>query len=102
MAATLAPDVERGRVLYNGTCAPCHTTTGDEVIVGPSLVGITDRAGERVPGMDAATYLRESILDPRAFTVDGYSNNLMPTTYGQVFPPEDIEAILAYLHTLDE
>lgn len=97
---TSDPAVLRGKGLFNGTCASCHATTDDDVIVGPSLAGIVERAGARLPSVDAETYMRQSILDPRAYTVEGYPDNIMPINYEQVFTPEDIDAILVYLHTL--
>lgn len=99
-AATSDPAVARGRALFNGTCASCHATTDDDVILGPSLAGIAERAGTRVAGMDGETYIHESIVDPRAYTVEGYPDNMMPINYAQVFAPEDIDAIVAYLYTL--
>jgi cytochrome c2 len=98
--ATADPVVSRGKALFNGTCASCHATTDDDVIIGPSLAGVAERAGSRVPGEDADTYLRQSIVDPRAYTVEGFPDNMMPVNFAQVFSPEDIDAILAYLHTL--
>jgi cytochrome c2 len=94
------PVVARGKALFNGTCASCHATTDDDVVVGPSLARIFERAGARVPGEDADTYVRQSILDPRAYTVEGFPDNMMPINYAQVLAPEDIDAILAYLRTL--
>jgi mono/diheme cytochrome c family protein len=94
------PAVARGRTLFRGTCASCHATTDDDVIVGPSLAGIADRAGTRIPGMDADAYIHQSIVDPRAYTVEGFPDNMMPINYGQTFSPEDIDAIVAYLRTL--
>jgi cytochrome c2 len=99
-SATADPAVVRGKALFNGACASCHATTDDDVIIGPSLAGISERAGTRVPGMDADAYIRQSIVDPRAYTVEGFPDNMMPINYANVFSPDDIEAILAYLGTL--
>jgi cytochrome c2 len=101
-AQTSDPVVARGKALFNGTCAACHATTDDDVIVGPSLAGIYARAGARLPGTDAESYIRQSILDPRAYIVEGFPDNMMPVNYSQVFKPEDIDAILAYLKTLSK
>lgn len=94
------PQVSRGKALFNGTCASCHATTDDDVVIGPSLAGIAERAGTRVPGEDADTYIHQSIVDPRAYTVEGFADNLMPINYAQIFTAEDIDAIVAYLRTL--
>jgi cytochrome c2 len=94
--------VSRGKSLFNGTCASCHATTDDDVIVGPSLAGIVDRGATRIAGVDAEAYIRQSIVDPRAYTVEGFPDNMMPVNYGQIFSAEDIDAIVAYLETLGE
>ena len=39
------------------------------------MLGISDRAKERVPGMTAVEYLHQSILEPKAFIVPGYGDN---------------------------
>ena len=102
VALTPDPTVARGKALFNGTCASCHATPDDDVIVGPSLAGIDERAGARLPGVDAETYIRQSVLDPRAYTVEGYPDNMMPINYGDVFSEDDIQSILAYLRTLSK
>ena len=99
-SATDDAQVRRGQALFNATCASCHATTVDTVIVGPSLAGIGERAGGRVPGMDGLAYIHQSILNPQAYTVKGFQENIMPPSYSQTFTPEDIEAIVAYLLTL--
>jgi len=99
-SATDDAQVRRGQALFNATCASCHATTVDTVIVGPSLAGIGERAGGRVPGMDGLAYIHQSILNPQAYTVEGFPENIMPPSYSQTFTPEDIEAIVAYLLTL--
>ena len=70
-------DPVRGRQLFEGAeplhngCISCHSLDGSEN-VGPTMVGISVRAGERVPDLSAVEYLRQSIVDPRAFKVEGF------------------------------
>jgi cytochrome c2 len=45
-------------------------------------------------------YFRTSILDPSAFVVPGFPDNLMPKTYGDVFTEDEISDLVAYLLTL--
>lgn len=99
--ATLNPIQSQGRSLFKSTCATCHATSGDTVIVGPSLAGIATRAAGRVPGMDARDYIQQSILDPRAYTVEGFPEEMMPTGFSKQFSQEQIESIIAYLLTLE-
>lgn len=86
--------------LFQANCAACHSDKADIVLVGPSMVGLAERAGETVPGMDARTYIEESIIDPGAYLNEGY-NNLMPATYAVQFSDEELDALVAYLMTFE-
>ena len=89
-----------GKRLFDHICSSCHSTLPDIVIVGPSLSKISEKAASRVEGLQAEDYLRQSILDPGAYTVAGY-NDVMPRNLGQVLDNEQIDALIAYLMTLD-
>ena len=93
-------DLELGLKTFQANCSPCHATQKDTVLVGPSMDSIADRAGEMVDGMDAESYLRQSILEPEAFMNEGYQN-VMPATYGQQLSEEEIDALVAYLFTFE-
>jgi mono/diheme cytochrome c family protein len=97
----LPGDVNRGALVFAGvgTCSTCHDTRQGITIVGPSLRGIAERAGTRVPDQDADTYLHNSILNPKAFVVPGF-NPVMPETFNRVLNPQQIEDLVAYLKTL--
>jgi cytochrome c553 len=92
-------------------CVSCHSLSEGQILVGPSMFGIATRAGQRVPGQDAATYLRNSILHPSDFIapapegrtyVDGNGASLMQTqNYDQKLSEEDINNLVAYLLTLE-
>jgi mono/diheme cytochrome c family protein len=45
-------------------------------------------------------YIRESIVDPNAKVVEGFSPSVMPQSYGDVLSDEDIEAIIAFIKSL--
>ncbi len=102
---TLPPgDASRGAQLFqqsvNGAppCASCHSLDGS-VIVGPSLKGISTRAGTRIAGMDAPHYIYQSITRPAAYLVSGYSN-LMYSQFDQKLSPQQLADLIAYLLTL--
>src|SRR5881397_2628348 len=62
--------VARGRALFQAKgCVACHTVAGvpGNAQVGPNLTGLPLVAGTRKPGMAAADYVRESLVDPQAF-----------------------------------
>ncbi len=100
------PASERGRRLFDdprtGGCQVCHVVEGDRTLVGPSLAGIGVAAGARVAGLGAEEYLRQSILDPDAFVVEGYRAGQMPPVYGERLTDRQMDDLVAYLLTLEE
>lgn len=82
------------------SCANCHSPDSDARLVGPGLLGIPQRAAERVPGQSAAQYLYESITNPHAYVVEDYADNLMPANYTEIFNDAQIYDLVAYLLTL--
>ena len=100
-------DVSAGQDLYAQTvigsqagCITCHSLTPDTVIVGPSMAGIATRAETRVSGQAAADYIRESIVDPEAYLVEGFPSGTMPKVWQDELTPEQIDQLIAYLMTL--
>ncbi len=86
--------------MFDAYCSRCHGTSGETVIVGPSLAGIATRGSERIEGMDAQAYIRNSILDPSAYTVAGFPEGVMPGTLKDELTAEQLDAVVAYLLTL--
>lgn len=80
-------------------CIACHSVESDRTRICPSLRHIARVAGQRVPGMSAAAYIRQSIVEPDAYVVPGFSKELMPKIYGQVLSSTDIDDLVAYLLT---
>jgi len=89
-------------------CSACHTIppfTTEEMWIGPNLSNIGIVAADRVPGMSAEAYIRQSITDPNAFLAprsDGLTPppNIMPQNYAQIINPQEIDALVEYLLTL--
>jgi len=101
-------DEEAGEALFNQmisevgfACATCHAVADDTVLVGPSLLGIPARAAERVEGQVAERYIHASIIKSNEYIVEGFVENLMPQTYGEILSEADIINIIAYLMTLE-
>jgi mono/diheme cytochrome c family protein len=82
-------------------CATCHSLNADEVLVGPSMAGIGSRAGTRVSGMSAEDYLRESILHPDNYVVEGFQPGVMVQVWEEELTPEQVDNLVAYLLTLE-
>ena len=78
-------------------CTACHST-GEETIIGPGLAGIYVRAGERT-SLEAEAYIEESIREPGAFVVDGFTAGLMPAF--DDLTASEITDMIAYLKTLN-
>lgn len=75
-------------------CLACHQAPGmDGGNVGPSLRSVAQVAGDRVDGLDAAEYIRQSIRRPEAFVVPGFSP-MMPTLG---LTDEEIDAVVTFL-----
>ena len=100
-----------GQTLFIGTaaCASCHTVQGvAQGVLGPPLDGIATAAGNRVSGQSAEEYIRESIVEPDAYTAgtaDGlsqdYQEGLMQATMAGIsLSDEDVDNLVDYLLTL--
>ncbi len=93
------------------SCNLCHSVTPDEMIlIGPGLWNVAQRGAE-IPGYSSALdYIYTSITHPNDFIQVRRDNgmeftpNLMPQHYAnpEVLPPEEFEAIVAYLYTLQD
>ncbi|MBC7810662.1 MAG: c-type cytochrome [Burkholderiales bacterium] len=106
IAAASSGDPIAGETLFrngNGAaiaCTTCHLPDQEMALVGPGMLGIGERAAERVPGLSASEYLHQSIVEPNAFVVPNYAPGLMPQTYAQTLTEEQIDDLVAYLLTL--
>lgn len=97
-----ADPAEAGRLVFNRYgCVACHTLddAGANGTVGPELNGIGERAGTRVEGLDAEEYIRQSIVDPGAYVVEGFDDGLMPRDFGERMSEAELNAIVNYLLT---
>jgi nitric oxide reductase subunit C len=115
VAALPAGDTQRGRALFSqatirGTsgCVQCHSLARYKVIVGPSLWGVSTRAGRIVQSPDyrgaastAEQYLREAITRPNAYVAAGFAHSVMPD-WLTVLDEQQIQDLVAYLMTLNE
>jgi coenzyme F420-reducing hydrogenase delta subunit/NAD-dependent dihydropyrimidine dehydrogenase PreA subunit len=84
----------------NAGCRICHSLRPGVKLVGPSLAGVATRAETRVPGLPAEAYLRQSILTPDAYVVEGYPAGQMLPDLGKALLPEQLDDLVAFLLTL--
>ncbi|NUQ37851.1 MAG: cytochrome c oxidase subunit II [Caldilineales bacterium] len=83
-------------------CIACHSLDGSK-LVGPSWKGVFGRTEALEDGSSITAdeaYLRTAIIDPGSQIVAGFAN-LMPANYGDTLLPSEIDAIIAYLKTLE-
>ncbi len=101
--AAIAPaaptgDAAQGEALFASLgCVGCHSLDGTPG-AGPSVAGIAARAGNMVAGQSAADYLRQAIVEPAAYVVEGYPP-IMPAY--DTLSEADLAALVAYLLTLE-
>ncbi|OGF53117.1 MAG: hypothetical protein A2Z21_06920 [Candidatus Fraserbacteria bacterium RBG_16_55_9] len=105
------PRIAQGRGLYNSlSCVACHTLDGASS-TGSTWKGLYGRTMEIVlpdGTMQSITaddaYLRESMVDPSAKVVSGFSN-VMPNIRqlaGRDVTEEEIQALIAFIKSLSQ
>jgi cytochrome c oxidase subunit 2 len=88
------------RLFEQRGCASCHAGTSDAR--GPALAGLFGKEVQLEDGRTVTadeSYLRESILNPQAKVVAGYSP-VMPTFEGQI-SEEGLLQLVAYIKSLE-
>jgi ferredoxin/cytochrome c2 len=105
--AAVGSDPAAGRDLYldtrigtNTGCRICHSLEPGRRLVGPSLAGVGTAAATRVPGMTAGEYLRQSIVDPDAYTVEGFQPGAMLPDIADKLSEQQLDDLVAFLLTL--
>lgn len=95
--------IVRGQLWYERFgCASCHSLDGTPN-VGPTWSGLfggerTLTSGEIVTA--DVEYLKESIIDPNAKIVQGFTAGVMPQNFGQELTPDQINDIIAFIESL--
>ncbi|MBL4772778.1 MAG: c-type cytochrome [Alcanivoracaceae bacterium] len=81
-------------------CISCHSLKTDIKTVGPSLFGIGLRTNKLVNGMSAQEYLKQSIINPNAHVVSGYSPAIMFAHYQDELNETEINNLVNFLLSL--
>jgi cytochrome c oxidase subunit II len=81
----------QGKTLFAQQCGTCHrlADAGTEGEVGPDLDKV-------LPGKDA-DFIHQSIVNPNAEIAPGYKAGLMPTNFGELFSPQQLDSLVEYL-----
>jgi mono/diheme cytochrome c family protein len=79
-------------------CGGCHVfaDAGTNGTIGPSLDDLAQAAGEREPGTSPEEYIEQALLDPDAFTVEGYQPGVMPSFEGRL-NERQVQTLVDYL-----
>ena len=87
------PDGAEGEVLFiEAGCGDCHSlgAAGSAGAIGPNL-------DEVLVDRDVG-FIERSITDPSGDIAEGFSDGIMPSTYGQELTTAEIESLAAYVH----
>ena len=79
-------NTDAGQTLFTSQgCSACHTfkPAGSSAKVGPDLDNLASDAQKANRG-PLAQYVKESIADPGAYVVPGYTNGVMPTNFASL------------------
>jgi mono/diheme cytochrome c family protein len=90
-------DYDLGFDVFVQQCASCHGASDG---VGPGLASMRDAASTRVEGLSAEEYVYQSIIDPGAFVVDGFSNS-MPADFVTTLTTEEINSLVKFVVEFD-
>jgi mono/diheme cytochrome c family protein len=90
--------VKAGGEVFSKFCLSCHSLPGfPGGNGGPILAGIGVAGAGRTPGLSAAEYIRQSVLIPEAFIVDGYDKKTDTQGCGALLSEVQLEAVTAFL-----
>ncbi len=99
-------DAANGETLFTGKgnggkfpCSACHSLTAGQTLVGPSLAGIATRGATTLAGYSAEQYVHESVVQPDAHVVEGFSSGIMPQNFGAQMTKQELADIIAFLTT---
>jgi mono/diheme cytochrome c family protein len=91
-------DYDLGFELYLAACAQCHGAR--DASQGPSLSNMRDSAPTRIAGVTPEEYVYQSIVDPGAYIVEGYSN-IMPGGFAAQFSAQEVSSLVKFILEFD-
>ena len=87
-----------GLSVFNGNgCSSCHTLSAAKATgnIGPNLDKLVSYAKQAKQPL--ASFVHQSIVDPGAYVQPGYSNGLMPTSFGTSLSKSDLGALVTFI-----
>ena len=91
-----------GERLFAIWCSGCHALDpAAPVALGPTMAGVATRAAANADGLSPEAWLRRELLQPNAVISPGYNAGLMPSSYAESLRPEQIDALISFMLTLE-
>lgn len=88
--------------LGDWACMQCHLVDSEAMLIGPGMLNLNQRAGERIEGQTAELYVYNSIIHPNDYIVETYPENVMPQNYAEVLTEQQLYDLAAYLLSLGD
>ncbi len=88
-------------LIQKGGCAECHTIAGIKGALGDLGPDWCAIAKEYQDGESTLAFLRQAITDPNAEVDPKYPANIMPQNFGDLFTPEELDTLVAFIATMD-
>lgn len=89
-----------GKKVFQEYCATCHSIKEKNNLqaIAPPLDGIARTAGNRLAKVSASDYLRQSVLIPDAYIVEGFSQNSEgQASCGATMPEDQLQSLISFL-----
>jgi len=79
------------QVFANNGCGGCHT------LAAANSGGVTGPNLDQVLSGQSLAMIHESIVDPNKVIAKGFPPNVMPSNYGDIIPPEELNQLVLFL-----
>ncbi len=88
-------------LIQKGGCAGCHTIADIDGALGDLGPNWCDITKEYQEGSINLAFIREAITNPNVEVDEKYPANIMPQNFGELFTPEEINTLAAFIATMD-
>jgi cytochrome c oxidase subunit 2 len=86
-----APGGPGAQVFANNGCGGCHT------LAAANSGGVTGPNLDQVLAGQSLAMIHDSIVDPNRVIAKGYPASVMPSNYGEIITPEQLNQLVQYL-----
>ena len=95
-------NVQRGKSVFQEQgCIACHAVYEiSDSTIGPSLGELANRAGNRVASLSANEYIRQSMINPHVYVVEGWSPTCNPPHFSNIIDERELNNLVIWLLTL--